>query len=244
MSGSGPRIWRVPAPVIPPPETTWQIIRDWMTAVGTIGAAAAAVYFGAIRDRLRTPSLSLHFDSDNPFDRQLVGARHILGPGGPVLGPPMDQAWLRLRVHNKPRRVAGEDVTVHVTDVRELQARPNASAVTPRSPGGLPLIWSNSDGRTSGFVPPGADVAIDFGYIDRSAAGSTGNAPLILVVNPVPMDNRQMLTSLRVEVGLTVTARNTEPRHYRVVVFCDGRWGDDPWAHLAIESLSPARLRR
>jgi hypothetical protein len=44
-----------------------------MTAVGTVGAAAAAVYFGGIRDRLRRPSLSLHFDPDNPFDRQLAG---------------------------------------------------------------------------------------------------------------------------------------------------------------------------
>lgn len=212
-----------------------------MTALGTVGASFAAVYFGGIQPRRQRPSLSLHFDPDNPFDRQLAGARVVV-PGGPF-GPEKDQAWLRLRVRNEPRRVAAEDVQVHVTDVRELAARPGTPPTDPRSPGGLPLVWANTGGVTSGLVPPGADEPIDFGYVDRSDADS-GEAAFVLVVNPLPMDNRQRLTSLRAELGLTVTARNADPNHYRLVVFCDGKWGDDPWEHLAIESLSRVRVRR
>ena len=92
-------------------------------------------------------------------------------------------------------------------------------------------------------MPPGAEVPINFACIDYPPADAVADGPLILAVPP-PVDNRHMLTSLRVEVGLTVTTRNADPSDYRVVVFCDGQWGDDPWDHLAIESLSRVRVRR
>ena len=68
-------------------------------------------------------------------------------------------------------------------------------------------------------------------------------APLTLAVRFTPIDNRHELTSLRVEVGITVTARNADPIHYQLVAFCDGTWEDPPWDHVAIESLSPLRVR-
>jgi hypothetical protein len=216
-----------------------------LTAVGTFGVAAAAVYFGGIRDRVRRPSLSLQFNPDDPFDRQLAGARqYVPWRGGLIgVGPVNDQAWLRLRVRDKPRRIAAEDVQVRVTDVRELEPRPDAPPATLRRPGGLPLVWANTGGLTTGFVPPGSEQPIDFAYVDKSAADS-GAAPMVLVVNPPPADDRHMLISLRVAVGLTVTARNADPRHYQLVAFFDGDRGEDPWDHLAIESLSPVRARR
>ncbi len=210
---------------------------DWLTAFGTIGATGAAVYFGGISDRLRRPSLSLHFDADNGFDRQLERARRVDETADEV-----DQAWLRLRVRNKPRRFAAEDVEVHVSDVTELDRRAGQSPTTPRSLGGLPLVWSNTDRATRGLVPPGADASIDFGWMEWTDPRAAP-APLTLAVRFTPIDNRHELTSLRVEVGITVTARNADPIHYQLVAFCDGTWEDPPWDHVAIESLSPLRVR-
>jgi hypothetical protein len=53
-----------------------------------------------------------------------------------------------------------------------------------------------------------------------------------------------MLTSLRVEADLTITARNAEPRDYRLRAHCDGEWGDNPWEHVFIESISLVRVKR
>ncbi|HET6867451.1 MAG TPA: hypothetical protein VFH80_16140, partial [Solirubrobacteraceae bacterium] len=99
------------APAIPPPETTWQIIRDWMTAVGTIGAAAAAVYFGGIRDRWRRPKLDLTFDPD-PGAQDLVVVEVAPQYGREYA------AYYRLRVVEKKNRAAAEDVEVTVVRAR------------------------------------------------------------------------------------------------------------------------------
>jgi hypothetical protein len=189
--------------------------------------------------------LSLLFNPNDPFDQQVVGAQqYALTPAGAVeVGQVTDQAWLRFRIHNKRGRVAAEDVQVHVTDVRELEPRTCAPPSTIRSPGGLPLIWSNTDNLTTGLVPPGAEKPIDFAFLDRSAAES-GNAALALTVWPKPSDNRHMLTSLRVEADLTITARNADPRDYRLRACRDGEWGDNPWEHVFIESLSLVRVTR
>ena len=92
-------------------------------------------------------------------------------------------------------------------------------------------------------MPPGADEPIDFAFMNRTSAGGAAD-PMTLAVNPVPIDARHVLTSLRLEVGLTVTARNANPTHYNAVVRCDGQWGDDPWDHFALETLTLVRTRR
>jgi hypothetical protein len=206
-----------------------------MTAVGTVGAAGAAVYFGGVRDRLRRPSLTLHHDSDNPFDRQLADSG-VIAAAGHAIGT-VETAWLRLRIRNKAGRLAAEDVEVHLSDIRELEPRPGRPLASPRSPGGLPLIWSNTDGVTSGLVPPGADEPIDFASMERTAPGSPGSA-LCLAVNPRPVDRRHVLTSLRVHVGLTVTSRNADPVHYHLIAFCNGE-GVTPRGITSRSSRSP-----
>jgi len=69
-------------------ESAGQIVREWLTAIGTVLAVFAAVYVGVIRDRLRRPSLTLAFDPETS-DRVVVEVG--------AYGPP-DVAYVRLRV--------------------------------------------------------------------------------------------------------------------------------------------------
>ena len=90
-----------------------------------------------------TAHTSLQFDPDNPFDRQLAGAQqYVAVPGGVVgVGPVNEQAWLRLRIRIKRRRVAAEDMSprfVSLNLVEESHRHPSGRLAVFRSFGPTP----------------------------------------------------------------------------------------------------------
>ncbi len=222
-----------------------QVWSEWFTAVGTVGAAAVAVYVGVIRDRQRRPDLDLIFESSEQ-DRIVLS----VDPRDPP-----DVAYVRLRVVAKPRRFAAEGVEVMVSRVRRLSVQSNSSPVSDEAAKieGMLLLWSNTEtwtktGAETGqtrlnVIPPGAQRHVDLLQV-RRADTSEGDCPVAIEIRPSPADRRNQIRAGTFEIELAVTAANADARRFRVEVDYDGAWGSakyDIWKHL--EVTPPIRLK-
>jgi hypothetical protein len=217
-------------------------VREWLIAAGTIGAVVVALYVGVIRERLRRPSLSLHFDGPDEEDAVIVQS---LSQMATMAGrTPIDTAYLRLRVRNKEGRNTAEDVEVLVERVRELAPRIGNPPAPPPTLGNWPLPWSLSSPTTTRLsIPPGVERHVDLAHVYRDAAATRGATPLIHDIRPEPTMGRHHLHFGKTEIRLIVSARNADSRGYEVVVAFDGRWqrpGDDIWRHLIVEEVREA----
>lgn len=215
-------------------------VREWLIAAGTIGAVVVALYVGVIRERLRRPSLSLHFAGPDEEDAVIVQSMSpmVTMPGS----VPVETAYLRLRARNKEGRDTAEDVEVLVERVRELEPRVGNPPAASPALGNWPLPWSLSDPTTTRLnIPPGVERHVDLAHVYRDAAATRGATPLILDIRPEPVMGRHHLHFGKTEIRLVVSARNADSRRYIVVVAFDGRWGqDDIWRHLIVEEVREA----
>jgi hypothetical protein len=91
----------------------WPAIREWLIALGTVGATVVALYVGVLRDRFRRPSLDVSFDPADSRDLQVVGMRIDSHPKGGTRA-----AYARLKVTNRTGRNTAEEVQVLVERVR------------------------------------------------------------------------------------------------------------------------------
>jgi hypothetical protein len=211
-----------------PLATTGQVWREWLTAVGTVGATVAAIYVGVFRVWLRSPKLSLEpSDYDAPSDRRIVGR-----PDGLL-------AFVRARVVASAHRQAAEDVEVMILDSKEIRARPGAKPESSLRLEGTLLKWGNVQ-STRLTIPPGIHRYVDLLRIRHNAA-KEGDAPAeVVVLNPLG-DHRERIRSAEFELVLALTARNMDARLYRVVVSYDGEWGDNIWDHLKVDGPFPLK---
>jgi hypothetical protein len=151
---------------------------DWLTAVGTLLAVAAAVGVQLViwwRAWHRRPSLTLEFD------------RHAFTHEANKTGD--DIPFLRLAVTNAKGKEAATDVEVLVLEVNE---KPNSGAVI-RWLVNPALGWPNSlDPFPRMTIPPGATRYVDVGWW-------IGGIPLtfVLGVTPTPYSERHRLTAGR-----------------------------------------------
>jgi hypothetical protein len=136
-------------------ESSGQILRESLIAVGTIGATAIAVYVGVIRDWRRRPKLSLEYGGPEVNDAVVVGVGQD--------PEDLDAAYVRLRVVAAKHRSAAEGAEVMIVSARELKPRQGR---TPRT-GGIALegqlrTWSNTEQTITGLViPPGIARHVD-----------------------------------------------------------------------------------
>jgi hypothetical protein len=215
-------------------------VREWLIAVGTIGAVVVALYVGVIRPRLRRPSLSLGFDGVDEEDAVIVQSA---APVKTWQQPTIDTAYLRLRVCNRESRDTAEDVEVLVERVRELAPRVGNQPSPSPALGNWPLPWSLSDPTTTRLnIPPGVERHVDLAHVYRDEPATRGAGPLILDIRPEPVMERHHLDFGKTEIRLVISARNADSRRYVVVVAFDGRWGvqDDVWQHLIVEEVREA----
>jgi hypothetical protein len=222
-------------------ETGGQILREWLIAVGTIGAALAALYIGVWRDRWRRPQLSLKYV---PLSVDPLSTDQVV-----VDDPPHKNtsAYVRLRVLAKQDRTAAEGVEVMVTGARALVARPADPPITePKAIAidGMSLQWSYASGYVSDPVTPRTIPSGAYRHVDllevRSLVEYEVRPPLsaIVAVRPFPGGERSMVTAGEFEVDLAVTASNAPPKRYRVTVSFNGDWDvatrGDIWTHLTV----------
>jgi hypothetical protein len=223
--------------VVEASESTEKSLREWLIAVGTIGAAFAAVYVGALRERWRRPKLNLEYeappaasDAVAPIATHAVVVRSQRG---------FVAAYVRLSVRVKKRKSAADDVEVLVVSCRETATREDHEPVDPIPIDGLLLVWANTPGITRATISPGTPRYLDLLRVDKTDT-SEGDAPVMILVEPSPVDGRHKVRSASFQLELAVSARNADARRYRVIVNYDGRWGNDDneiWQHLNVHLL-------
>jgi hypothetical protein len=204
-------------------------IRDWLAAIGTAAAAILALYIGVIRERLRRPQLSLHFERGTS-DTIVVGGVERLTEDS------SDVAYLRLRVRNRSGRVTAEDVEVTITGARELQLEgPQVVRLD-----GLPLGFSNTaPTATRMHVSPGGERHVDLAHIELDRRRQFERAVWI-DVHPRPAD-RQLASMGHgvLELELTVTARDVDAVRHVLELRFTGEATDDGtlWDRLQVTNF-------
>jgi hypothetical protein len=212
----------------PAVQSAWQIAREWMIAVGTVGATIVAVYVGVLRERWRRPKLSLEYGG--PSSGDAVETRKDEWAG----------AYVRLRVMAAKRRSAAEDVEVMVLGARELEPREGCQRASGNiAIDGQLLNWSNTE-STRMTIPSDTHRHLDLLHIKKPEAAS-GTASAWISVQPGYDDGREQTKSGRFELELAVSARNANARRFKVVVGYDGGWGENPWQHLKVDA--PTEIR-
>jgi hypothetical protein len=161
-----------------------------VTAVGTIGSAASAVYFGAIRPRRRRPKLTV-----GEIERVVADTRVDTGmkPAG----------WLRMPVGNARNRDAAEDVQAIL---RSVESGPSAEQLTDRELGGFALMWTAIDDAKA-LLPPGVTRYVNIGYeIKDDAVGAEPKFKLDL--HKPPAGDRPLWSCPVADIEVVIAARN------------------------------------
>lgn len=213
----------------------WQAVREWLIALGTLGATLVALYIGVLRDRLRRPVLEISFEPTDSRDLQVVGMRIEGHPKGGTRA-----AYARLRVTNRVRKNMAEEVQVLVERVRLVRLGRNP---TPDSEniGEMPLAVSGSwPTETHLNLAPGVGRHFDCVHV-RKDQSERGDRYVNLDVVPRPADLRDKIRADRIELDIVVTARNADAQFYTVGIEFDGRWPEDEQRireHLQVEIIS------
>jgi hypothetical protein len=236
------------------PDSVWNIL----TAVGTIGAVAVALYVSVWRSYRLRPKLSLSFDP-GPTSSDLV----VLDTATAYTSTP-EQAWVRLEVHAENGRDAAEDTEVMIVAAREIGPRhpvalaPGLQAIHTRSDSipipveGQLLVWSNTGPPPSTRlnIPSGVHRHIDLLCVTRGDREIHNYPSLadgcVIQVYPTPSDGRHCIRASRFLLDLAITARNARARYYRAEVSFDGCWGDAREGirdHLCVSLSTPSRGR-
>jgi hypothetical protein len=210
---------------------------DWITALGTLGAVGASVYVGVLRDRLRRPSLSLAFQrgSSDAIITRASEARKVGGLVDEIVG--YQEAYLRLRVLNKRKRMAAEDAEVTITALREIAPDPSHGGGNLRIDG-QSLAFSNSVPKTTRMtVAPGGERHVDLAHVSL-AEHRVDRAEIAVWPGPPEMSQRSIVRG-SIELELTVTARNADAVRYLLELHFGGVPADRAtiWDELRIENF-------
>jgi hypothetical protein len=211
---------------------------DWITALGTLGAVGVSVYVGVLREQLRRPSLSLAFQPDSS-DAMITRAPRTTRTVRDLTDEREDdeEAYLRLRVLNKRKRMAAEDAEVTITGVREITTEPGRGGGDLRIDG-QSLVFSNSVPETTKMtVSPGGVRRVDVAHASLS---DRRKYRAEIAVWPRPPDRGQRsIFGGAVELELTVTARNADAVRYVLELHFSGRPVDraNIWEELRIKNF-------
>jgi hypothetical protein len=177
--------------------TTWV---DVATAVGTIGSAGAAVYFGALQPRWHRPKLTL----DDGGDARLND-------------PDGSKTWVRVTVSNHRDRDAAEDVQAVLVSVKTGQFDTDLKEVALA---GYSLMWTAvNEGEETVLLPPGVSRILNIGY--STTLPEAGPLKFVLDLCK-PGGGRQEWTDQIAVVELVVAARNARPVNVRYRLSLEG----------------------
>lgn len=171
-----------------------------VTAVGTLGSAVAAVYFGAIRPRWRRPNLTV-----GKVER-VVADTHVdtgLKPAG----------WLRMPVGNARNRDAAEDVQAIL---RSVKSGSSAEQLTDRELGGFALMWTAIEDAKA-LLPPGVTRYVNIGYEVKDDAGGAEPKFKLDLHNP-PAGERPLWSCPVADIEVVIAARNANAVHHRFLI--------------------------
>jgi hypothetical protein len=180
-------------------------VRDWLTAIGTVGAvivAVASAWWVERRAHARRPKLSLAFDRESGVHTETVTALHP--DGTPAAHWPA--AHLRFEVTNARGKDAADDVEVLLTAVRIVE-HDLVRVIEISFPG---FQWTHHQ-TTRLMIPPGVTRSVDICRVHENApVGSGYGGQLELAVLPEPGDGRHKLAPGKYELVLALAARNAD----------------------------------
>jgi hypothetical protein len=212
-------------------------VREWGTAIGTLGATLAAVWviFGGRRPKLRLTYVQREYPDVLPVPEH-TGLKHKTQ----VI------AYNHLTVTNT-KRLAGAavDVEVFLKEVEVVEPFPGQKKQR-FGLGDMALKWSNSSPEsTRSSVAPRASRRVDFLRVE-DGLDQQGNLPLVVDVRPEPHNQLNHVRGARLRFEVLVTASNADAAQYTVIVDWDGRFApgslddvNELYDHLGIGSPQP-----
>jgi hypothetical protein len=201
-------------------------VTDWVSAIGSLAAIAAALYI-AVRSQRRT-RISLEFDRHRG-DLKQVDFRDN--------GAPTQEIWLRIRLRNRGRSLA-ESAQVFPTIVRSNGEYDLRSSKWLKVSG---LALSKAP------IPPGADRYYDVGFVWSALDGRSAMALLRVGETPGDWDqeresaktNDALASDVLHEIFVLGTCANSAAKYGCLKVRFDTKRGLDPSAvSCALERMT------
>lgn len=204
-------------PYLNPLEWTpaeWDDVREWLIAIGTVGAVITALVVAGRPDRAarrRRPSLSLSLDDQLGLTIECVT---LFENDTPVGSTPA--TWIRLSVTNAKGKDTATDVELFAARITEPDAGDTQRFAHVSFP---PFGWPHvEDPRMD--VPSGVTRLIDIGWVDMDP-GNALKDKLQLRIVPNPIDQRHILKPGVYEFDLTLSAHNADARYFSMKVEFD-----------------------
>ncbi len=213
---------------------------DWVQAVGTLGAVAAALgiaWWGSHRVRHSQPALSLAFDASLRPPDFMAG---MLSDNGAF-----ESHWVRLRVENASGKRSADDV-----EVLFIRHDSTANPATNRTLDVVPLRWSSTEDHsgkalTRITIPPGLYRHVDLlaiGGIAGESVSSDDARPIAAIqVQPTPTDDRHLLPEGSYIFHLAVAARDTDAAFFKLEVKVPGERLNKTQIQQCLTVLPPVR---
>jgi hypothetical protein len=238
----------------PAQPSTWDQIRDWLIAVGTVGAVIVALglaWWSDRKARRRRPLLSLGFAVSTGVVNELVTYTSDVTMTG-ADGLPYTRtanfgtgpaAYVRFDVRNARGRDAAEDVEVLLSRIERPSSTSETATVEISFP---PFGWTHLQ-DTKLTMPPGITRSVDIGWLQGNPPKDLGFDPdvLELLVRPAPGNGRNLLPPGTYELYLSVAARNADAVDYVArISFSDAPNPHDPSARInVVDPPRPIRER-
>jgi hypothetical protein len=194
----------------------WDEIREWLIALGTVGAVIVALFIAGWQARRidrRRPVLSLSLDDAFGLTKETVA---YLDSNGEV-NATSPAYYLRLSVTNENGKDAASAVELFPAQYREQSAD---AADAPTFASFPPFAWTHLS-RAVVDVPAGVTRLIDLARFALSPSVYAPKDTLELLVTPQPNDQRHLLAPGDHFLALTLSAHNTDARYYMLIVTFD-----------------------
>jgi hypothetical protein len=195
----------------------WDDVREWLIAIGTVGAVITALYVAgrpARARRRRRPKLSLSLDDELGITIETVTLENDK-TGSVVASTPAP--WIRLSVTNQNGKDTATDVELFAARITE----PDAGAAQPRAHVSFPPFgWPHVETARMD-VPAGVTRLIDIGWYELNPTHSDVKDKLQLRLVPFPTDQRHLLKPGTYDFDLTLSAHNADARYFTMQVTFD-----------------------
>jgi hypothetical protein len=182
-------------------------VREWMIAVGTVGATAVALFLGVFYPSFRRPHLWLEHDSDRSDLANHDRVTTFSGDAAHAI------EWIRLRAVAKAGRRDAEDVEVIILDAEQILGDKEGRIISaPLHIAGHSLTWSNTNEAATCRIPAGASR-----YVDVVASKQGRPVETRLQLAPVTADDRDPIVGVEaIELEVLLTAREFGSARYRI----------------------------
>jgi hypothetical protein len=180
---------------------------DWLTSIGTVGSAWAAIYLGVIQPRRRRPTLTVgEVDS-------------VIALTGMPSGGDVETTWLRLPVTTANGRGSAENVEAVIRSVR---SGPSVEALRDRGLSGFSLTWTGVEGGRA-LIPPGLTRLLNIGYLIPASYGDRNTPGFHLdLVGGAPRGDRGRWDAPLAEIEVDVAGSNADAVRLGVLVDLTG----------------------